>query len=304
MNKPIYLFFFVSLFAGNMLCAQTDSAATKIEFMYVALGFNFSALSYTDAASMRKLAKKQSGALLNENLSPYFSASNANYAGEVSEVSPDLAAGLGVRLWNKKRGVFRKSTLRLSMRYSEFSPLRTYYAVDSNSYAGTYYNTNNSFQPIVINEVKHSSYSIKYHVSVIQAEVAQYFHTNEARRVSVYGGYALQLGATVFSRLEVSKGYHTGYEEQKPGNQQTSLSFYKNLDSDYEYARYKAKGAIAAGAGLVTGIQLRLSKKDNAFGGITYAMEIRPGINTFLVPNNGTPLTPAISWTSIIRYRF
>jgi hypothetical protein len=304
MKKHFIVLFVFSVFAGNFLRAQADSTATKVEFMYVSIGFNFSATGYTDAENMLKMAKDRSGALLNENLASYFNGTSSYYRNTSVNGSPDLSAGVGIRLWNKQKGVFRKSTLRFGMRYTEFNPLSAYYSVDSTTYAGTYYNTNTNFQPIVVNEVKHSSYTMNYHLSIIQAEVAQYFHTKEMRRVSVYGGYILGLGASVFSRLEVSKGYFTEYtQEQTAGQSGSGLFYHKYIDSDYAYDRYKAKGAVTAGAGLVMGAQLRFSKKNNAFGRLTYALEMRPGINTFLVGNSGDPLTSYFACTSLIKYR-
>lgn len=111
-------------------------------------------------------------------------------------------------------------------------------------------------------------------------EASQVYKTRSSRLFGLYGGYGLSTGIPVYSRLiRIEDGYRIK-------SNTAGLYRYTNFDE----ASYKAKKFISTQVFIPFGVNLKLTRKDNFIGKITFVAEGRFGYEliTCLGPKNFT----------------
>lgn len=251
----------------------------------------FQTISNGTLTDFQKLAPNSQ--LQHLTLSNYNPNSSYGFSG-----TPLLSFMLGFKFADKEKQAYRKNMLaRIGVSYVSGVALSGSYSHSENKPYDTLVSSQTG-QTIYLDSTMSKYYYMNYFTQQLRIDASLIFRTNPLARWSLYAGVGITAGASInaFTDITYSTSRTTEYRNNNGkslGSGEDHWSAYYNDAYTNTSERHTNAAAYVASVFIPMGVNFRLGNKKEFWKRLNLFYELRPGINTLMVPELSTLINPS-----------
>lgn len=275
MKTPIIIFSLLLFCALNQIYAQEVTKLPLVTLSDIYIQSNM----YTDISAQHDFNDFKKMEPNSTTLSKDFSGYNYSnqYRTINSTIMFSILAGFKIRE-SDKTSWKKNMQMRIGINYLPYAGFdatmnkKNTYIIDtlvSKKNGNEYY----------IDSVNYDNYRFKYNNDQLRIHVSYIYSTNPDLKWSMYGGFGINVGGSLYSNLEI---IHSNYTELNSTNNSTSylagIEIYENNEI------ITCKRNFGGSVFLPFGIDYRLANSNQFFSKIHLFYEVSPGLNINYIP--------------------
>ena len=201
-----------------------------------------------------------------------------------------FSALVGLQFRDKeKKGYNRNPLLRVGISYFSGIELEKSLTKDTKTPIDTFYSTQNDLA--YVDSVYHNGYDLRYTNNQIRLEGSLIFRTNQQLRWSWYAGIGITAGFSINANTIIWNSVSTYRETTYNNGDVYTSSSYKDNKNDSREEEFSNKNVVAFSGFLPLGVDFRIARKNELLKHVHLFLELRPGINSMVIPDLRTITT-------------
>jgi hypothetical protein len=258
-------------FSSGAILAQSDTSHLmkwKPSSFEILRGFQADNYSNLDASYFAKL---------NNQVSDYLSDTPNQWSNTYSYQSKNIGFFTEFsRLMPDKKNYRKNQSLRVGIMYQDRN-LGTINGTQNTTTSYDTYSSDNNGKKLYYEHIEYENYTISHKVQELKLDAAYIFRTSDQHQLNLFGGIGINLGASLFSKVNIYQNTGSRYYYS---NADASVTYSGNFgygnNQDNKIKTLNSKNFVSTGIYIPLGIDYRLSMNDNFFSRLHTIFEARP----------------------------